>query len=548
MKTIWAALLLLAIQETAYPQQAIRTNLCDSSACDSAPADSCDGLGCDSGYIFNKNRKASSGYCDFRYRTPAMIGDFFGGSPIGFRADATLDRLIVLANDLDAPNVLPSAGSQLSISEAGPVGIYSSSLASTQQLQTLLRANSAIPSASLVGSINSSATVTTAQTISQIQSLLASTGLAYDIIAVQQPQGAYTSGVNSAFAARNGIRGTTTYDSNGSGALLQGGVDTLTGGEDLDAYYFYDYIVRFNTNLADASSGGVGRMKIAEGGTILPQDRVFFRYSYFDNVRYTNSGLGLSRFTPGFEKSFLDSLMSVELRAPFATDTVTDSVLAGSTFSNGSESRFGNLTVYLKALLHQTETLACVGGLGIVMPTANDIRVRYADGTDLLRINNQSLHLQPFLGFLYSPSSNFFAQGFVQHDTTASGNTVLLNTTGTGLTSAGRLTDQNQLFIDAGIGYWLYRSNACRGLTGIIPTLEVHQTSSTQDGDVVNAGPFQVGNFAGSTSVTSLVAGSTFEFGKKSQLTAGYATQLGGGSDRQYNGGLQVFYNRLLGW
>ena len=103
-----------------------------------------------------------------------MIGDFYGGAPLGFRADATLDHLFVLANDLDAPQALPGSGSVLTLSEPGPVGIFSSSVQSVQQLQALLRAASPIPGASLVGTINDNAVLTSTQNIGQIQTLLAS--------------------------------------------------------------------------------------------------------------------------------------------------------------------------------------------------------------------------------------------------------------------------------------------------------------------------------------------------------------------------------------
>ncbi|MCC7333733.1 MAG: hypothetical protein IT422_01465 [Pirellulaceae bacterium] len=483
---------------------------------------------------------------DWHYRTPGMIGDFYGGSPLGFRADSTLDRLFVYADDLDSPAVLPSGGSLLTITEPGPVGILSSSVQSIQQLQALLRSGSPIPGATLVGTINADATLTTAQSISQIQTFLASTALPYDIIALAAPPGSYTAGVNSQFLLRNGILGTTVYNSASSGAMLQAGGDTLNGGEDLDAFYFYDYVVRFNTRLADASSGGVGRSKIAEGGTILPQDRVFFRYSYFDNVRYGN-GVGLNRYTPGFERSFFDRLVSLELRAPFATNTTTSSTFDGDSFSNGSDTRFGNLTLYAKALLIQREQLAISGGLGILLPTASDINVNYANGTSLLKVENNSVRLQPFLGGLYTPSDRWYAQGFVQYDVAANGNRVLINSTGNGLAQAGKLTDSSNLYFDGGIGYWAYRSQATQGLTGVIPTVEIHQNLALQTGDMVTGGPFQVGNFGGTSSLTNMVVGSTFEFARRSQLTVGYTTPVGGGSDRQYNGGLQVFYNRVLG-
>jgi hypothetical protein len=544
LKKIWAIAGLLALQTAAFGTDPINKNFCDDGQSDAAICDeSCDSVPTD----FYGSRGNPSFNCDFRYRTPAMIGDFFGGAPIGFRGESVLDRLMIVADDLDAPLVLPGGGSLLTITEGGPVGIFSTSINSVEQLQSLFRAGSPLPGFTLQGTVNDNATLTTLNTISQIQTQLGSTGLGYDIILIQAPPGSYTSGVNSVFQTRNTIPGSTVYNSGSSGALIQGGVDTLNSGEDLDGFYFYDYIVRFNTALADASSGGVGRTKIAEGGTVLPQNRVFFRYSTIHNVAFTNRGTSLNRFTPGFERSFLDGLASFELRAPFATDAVSNSSLDTNTFTNGTDTRFGNLTLYAKALLYHADKLAISGGLGLELPTASDINVNYANGQSLLRIRNESVHLQPFLGALYTPNNRIFAQGFFQYDMAASGNSIAINSTGTGLQNAGTLTDPNNVFFDVGLGYWAYRSDAKRGLTGVVPTVELHQTNSVQDGDLVSAGPFHVGNFSGSTGITSLVAGTTFEFGRHTQLTAGYATPLGGGANRQYDGAFQFNLIQLLG-
>ncbi len=475
-----------------------------------------------------------------------MIGDFFGGSLSNTRADSVVDRLIVLADDLDAPLSLPSGGSTLGISEQGPIGIFSSSLASVSQLQTILRSGGTIPSASLQGTINTNAILFTSATVSQIQSQLAGTPLPTTLSFCNRCRRIFRWCRRRVSVAQWHHR---SYDIQHFrfGCLDPRGSRQSHGGEDLDAYYFYDYVVRFNTALSDATSGGVGRIKIAEGGSILPIDRVFLRYSNIHNVAFTNGRQTLNRFVPGFERTFYDRLMSVELRAPFATDAATTYSLDTHSFSNGNNTRFGNLMLYAKALLHQSERLVVSGGMGIALPTASDIEVNYANGDSLLRIDNESVHLQPFLGVLYSPGPRFFAQGFLQYDAATSGNSVAINSTGNGLHSAGKLTDSNNFFLDAGLGYWLYRTNADRGVTGIVPTVECHQTASTQDGDMVAAGPFQVGNFHGSTSVTSVVAGTTIEFGGRSQLALGYATPLGGGADRQYDGAFQFFFNRLIG-
>jgi hypothetical protein len=260
-------------------------------------------------------------------------------------------------------------------------------------------------------------------------------------------------------------------------------------------------------------------------------------------------GLGLNRFTPGFERAFLDGLASFELRAPFASRTVSTSTFDGvSGFTNDRDVRFGNLTLYGKLLLIERERTAISGGLGIALPTAQDIRVQNLNGTPLMEVANEAVRLQPFLGALLTPSERWYAHGFAQFDAAASGNLVSLDTTGHGLQGVGRLTDANQFYLSSGVGYWLYRDNSMLrrrgGLTGIVPTVELHHTLAMQAGDVVRAGAYQVGNFDGTPGFTNLVAGSTFEFGQRSQLVVAYGTPLAG-RDRQFDGALTVAFTHL---
>lgn len=188
--------------------------LCDETATEFAACD--EQFECDDIVIHSPCAKDLD--CDFRYRTPAMMmGDFFGGPRLSFRGNSRLDRLMVIVDQMDAPKVLPPGNSNLSISEPGPVGVFSTSIASTTQLQSLFRNASPFPAINLVGTINSDATLTTQQTISQIQAQLAGTALPYDIVLLQQPPGAYTTDVHSIFQARNGNLGTTVYDAAASG-------------------------------------------------------------------------------------------------------------------------------------------------------------------------------------------------------------------------------------------------------------------------------------------------------------------------------------------
>ena len=520
--------------QDAFPDAGCDQPLCDSVECDSL--DDC----CDAMWV-NSPRQCRT----LQDRLPSMIGDFFAGPGPRAVGDYRLDRVFVFANDLDAPGTLPPGTSTLTISEAGPVGIYASSLASVQQAQAIFRGSGTFPAAGLAGTITGNATLTTADTISQIQSQLASTAQAYDIILLQPPPGAYDTGVHAAFQSRNSLTGTTVFDASASGAMLQGGTDSMNGGEDLDAYYFYDYLIRFDTALPSAANGGVGSMKIAEGGSVLPQDRVFFNYSFFDDVVASNASSSLNRFTPGFEKTFLDGQASVELRIPFATDAVSDFTATSTAVSNGSSADLGNIMLYVKALLYGNETYALTGGVGFGFSTADDIAVDLADGTPLLRVENDAVQIQPFLGWLYMPSQKWFAQGFTQFSFATDQNDVWTNS-GQGLQAAGSFDDPDYFFFDVALGCWAYRNDDAACLSGIIPTVEVHHTNSLDNNaSIVNAGNIQVGNWGGTTSLTSAVVGTTFEFKQQGQLTAGYAVPLTS-SDRQYDGAFRMQYTRSL--
>lgn len=482
--------------------------------------------------------RCSGGPCVcFSHRTPNMIGDFFSGYRAGGFGSLELDRLVVIANDLDVPGVLPPGGSTLTLTEAGPVGIFSSSVVNVQQLQQLLRAGSPIPPANSVGTIMDNATMTTTMTISQIQSQLASTPEAFDIVSLVAPPATYDAGVNAAFQARNSVTGTTTYDSAGSGALLQNGADTLNGGEDFDAFYFYTYNLAINVPSPGAGLGPAGRMKVADGNSPLPQNRVYFRYGLFNGVPIAPGGIDLDRFTPGFERALYDDMLSLEMRFPMAA-SLDSNMVAGPNGFSGDNVEFGNIAIYLKALLHASDRFALSGGLGVTTPTADDINVRLPNNIPLLRVENQSVHLQPFLAGLYTPNDRFFAHGFLQLDVDANGNSLLVDS-GSGLTPVGELNDSTFLFVDLGIGYWLHQSStSC--LTGIAPTVELHYNTSLQTADNITVGGITIGNFGNNVETLNLTAGATFAFGDATHLTAGYVTPLSSGADRQLDSGFRV--------
>ena len=204
------------------------------------------------------------------------------------------------------------------------------------------------------------------------------------------------------------------------------------------------------------AAGGTGRVKISDDNSVLPTDRVFFLYNYFDNAILVSSPtthlLDVNRYTPGFEKTFWDGNGSLELRLPFASTQDSDIAIFGD--GKNQDEEFGNLQATLKFLVWRNADWAVAAGLGFNTPTASDVRV-FDDfsAQPALIIKNDALHVQPYVGFLYTPNDRLFVQMFVEFDVAANGNRVDLRDVG----DIGTLYDQNLFQTDLQIGYWWYR-------------------------------------------------------------------------------------------
>jgi hypothetical protein len=310
-----------------------------------------------------------------------------------------------------------------------------------------------------------------------------------------------------------------------------------------DSFYTSQFDVAY---VVDIPTPGaiVGRTKIAEDTSPIPQDRIIFDYGFFNEVSLFPAGVNVHRFTPGFEKTFFSGWMSFELKIPMAVTTDSTAVQDGTT--DLSHAALGDMALTWKTLVIRREKLAISGGLTVAVPTADDTRVVLSDGTPLVSILNKAAHVAPFVGFLWTPNDRFFAQGFFQWDVEANPNPVYINRSGRGLEFVDYIHDTTLQFIDLGIGSWLYRGHErFRNLTGLAWTIEVHGNQSLKDADVVAVDNWRIGDF-GNFNIWNLVVGSHLEFRDNTTLTVAYTTPLGG-RDRQFNGELRLMLNRYFG-
>jgi hypothetical protein len=242
-----------------------------------------------------------------------------------------------------------------------------------------------------------------------------------------------------------------------------------------------------NINVPGPGATSITNPNVAENNSPLPEDRVYYRYNFFDRALFVTGlstappiplgngvfqsqlatrGFDVNMHTFGVEKTFFDRLLSVELRVPFQTTLASKLDLSAGNvvgtlpgqdlYGNqnlqvvptpentlGRETtEWGDMTLIFKSLLYQSPRLAFSGGLSINIPTAPDTRVHVRDflsnafgPTELTTasivrdrefdITNDNWNLSPFFAVLTTPTYRWFAQGFMQFDFPLTNNKII---------------------------------------------------------------------------------------------------------------------------
>jgi len=289
------------------------------------------------------------------------------------------------------------------------------------------------------------------------------------------------------------------------------------------------------------AGGGASRSKIAENSSSLPMDRLIFNYNHFHNAiddTLTHSS-NVDRFALGFEKTFRDEMMSIEVRMPFLADN--DFGPVGMTSRNGSD--VGNLSVTLKSVLTSDSDSLCAAGLTIDTPTSGDTILT---GPLPLVFSNDAVHLSPFLGFLCTPRGGNIHQGFLQIDVPTNANGLT-----DGINPPTELLEQTLLYVDYSFGKQLY--NAGRSAQGscdirrVLGLAELHYTTTLEDSDVALLGMNnQVTSRGNRLDVVNLTFGLHTEFTNGTQLRLATVAPITDGDDRFFDFEFQAQLNVLL--
>jgi hypothetical protein len=283
-----------------------------------------------------------------------------------------------------------------------------------------------------------------------------------------------------------------------------------------------------------AGGGVVGLTKVSDGNSPLPRDRIIFDYDYFDSVPLSAGGVAVNRFSPGFEWTFFDQRASLEVRVPFASTLSSDILADGVT--NSSRVELGDVHLTLKGLAYRSETLAVAAGLGIDVPTADNVKLLQSDGTPLLQIRNDAVILTPYFAYLWTPNDRVFFQNWYQVALDSNGNLVDANLNMNGLQTVGRITQQGILEIDAQLGYWLYQASSASSLVNrVAPFIELHYNSSVGNADTVQAGGLTVGLEHSHFDELNMGAGFLAQVNNRFLLSVGAQAPLKGQADRSFD-------------
>lgn len=388
--------------------------------------------------------------------------------------------------------------------------------------------------------------------------------------------------------AGGNIGGLTLHQDDGTGTTIPvpnrdftaiAKIDPVTGVQETGTFVDSNGITQLNapvytiannltpTLAANATRVNIGSSKYSEGSSPIPRDRIFFNYNYFDNTNLGAGGVNVSRFTPGFEKTFNDGYSSFQVRAPFASTLSNNFILDGAT--NTSDVIFGDVQLMMKTVLWNDSSNLFSAGLQVTLPTAEDQRFYSSDplsgaSAEFARINTQSVHLMPFIGSFHTDGDRYWMQSMLQLDFDANGNPIYFNAApfnfpgataiNTPVERAGVWNEATYLYADISVGYQVYKNLAGgpMGLTTVSPMLELHYNRSLTDSDTVvaqNNGVtiLEFGQQGVDVEVINLTIGTSWNWRGGENFMIGYVTPIAGGSDKEFDGELRAGFTKYLG-
>ena len=159
-----------------------------------------------------------------------------------------------------------------------------------------------------------------------------------------------------------------------------------------------------------------------------------------------------------------------------------------------------------------------------------------AGGTNFT-LDNNAVHLIPFVAYQAAPTEDFFFNGFLQFDTPTNANSAQVRNLGAATVDRLKINDQTLMYLDTSFGYWLFRDPDAEFLTGLAGLLELHYTTALNGPDVV-ADRNKIVTFganSGRYDALNLTIALHTEIARNTTIRAGYVTPLRDGNHRFFD-------------
>lgn len=334
--------------------------------------------------------------------------------------------------------------------------------------------------------------------------------------------------------------GTAVYTNNQTSTTAQPGI--YQDGQDWFISYSYTQTLGGSQENGRPLPGpGVAarRVKISENFSPEVRDRFFTSYNFFNDAL---GGLGdISRYTFGLERILVDNLISLEARLPTAGTYASTQDLD---LRAARDFEFGNAALILKGVLLRNEHFIWSGGLGVGLPTADDTRIR-SGGQEVLRVENETVHLLPFTALLLRMSRDTAVQAYMQLDVAANGDPVYADLTGGPLPQIGVFNDSTLIYLDAAVSHVIYRDPCSRFLQQVLATGELHYSGTMQESDFVQSGNLNYTNLKRHFNVVNATFGMHMVLKNNLVLTPAMSIPLRDGLDEQFDYEAIVHLNYL---
>ncbi len=356
-----------------------------------------------------------------------------------------------------------------------------------------------------------------------------------DLPAMPLPAATFAASTQFASASENiGFRNATIGDFFGNTARIAGPSFYNTAPQD-----------GFNMPIG----GGDRQYKISENVSPIPVDRWFVNYNHFSQPvqNATGSGQDVDRVTLGFEKTFLDGSSSFELRVPIVGGLSSSQDITGT--GDQTDIEFGNMNLVFKSILLQNgNDSALTAGVTVNVPTAGDATVvNGMTNTTIVMIDNQSVHVLPFVAYYHQHSSRTWSTVIAQLDFDVNGTTFYDEDDG-GRINFGRYQEQNFLYLDYSFGHWCYVAPYDSGFIrrfGVIG--ELHYSTTINDTDTAQAGPSSadvVTNPFNRIDVLNATGGIRFQLGDGYLLTAAAVAPLKDGENQLFDSEIAILLTK----